>query len=314
MKRPVVLVIAIFSMMALVIPAGARSSSFPEVIPLPDGITPEGIATGNGTEFFTGSLSAGVIYKGDLRTGEGSFINEAGDFAGPRSALGMKHDSRSDALWVAGGPTGEAYLYDSDTGETIGVIELSVDPSFVNDVVVTRSAAYFTDSFRPVIYKVPLNPQGLPTGMVETLPLGDEFIFVPANFNGNGIDATADGSTLVLVNSATGDLYTVDPDSGEASPIDLGGDTVASGDGILLHGSTLYVVQNFLNQIAVVELSPDLSSGVVEDAPISSAEFKIPTTIAGFGNYIYAVNARFDIVIPGEPAPDVEFQVVQVER
>lgn len=28
------------------------------------------------------------------------------------------------------------------------------DPSFVNDVIITKTAAYFTDSFQPQIYKV----------------------------------------------------------------------------------------------------------------------------------------------------------------
>jgi len=34
----------------------------------------------------------------------------------------------------------------------------------------------------------------------------------------------------------------VDPDTGEASAIDLGGDAVPNGDGLLLRGHTLYVV------------------------------------------------------------------------
>ena len=246
--------------MAVVAPAGARGPSFPDVIDLPDGITPEGIAVGSGTEFFTGNLRTGSIYKGDLGTGEGGFIN---DFEG-RFALGMKHDPRSDVLWVAGAFSGQGYVYDADTGETVAVLPLATQqPTAVNDVVVARTAAFFTDSFQPVLYKVPLNSRGLPAGPVVTVPLiGDfEFDATPGAFNGNGIDATPNGKTLVLVNTATGKLYTVDPDTGIATDIDLGGDTLPSGDGIVLDGKTLYVVQNFLNQIAVVHLSPDLSSG-----------------------------------------------------
>ena len=67
---------------------------------------------------------------------------------------------------------------------------------------------------------------------------------------------------------------------------------MTQGDGILLHGRTLYVVRNRLNQIAVIRLSPDLSSGTVVDV-ITSAAFDVPTTIARFGNALYAVNARF---------------------
>lgn len=310
MRRRLNLIVAVMALISTALPASAGGSPFPEVIPLPDGIGPEGIASGSGSEFFTGSLASGAIYKGDLRTGTGDFINEPADFGTPRAALGMKHDPRSDVLWVSGGPTGQAYVYDADSGETLAEIPLaSAPPTFVNDVVVTRSAAYFTDSFQPVIYRVPVDERGLPTGPAVTLPLSGDFVFVPNSFNGNGVDATPNSKTLILVNSATGSLYTVDPGTGAATSIDLGTGSVPSGDGILLDGKTLYVVQNFLNQIAVVHLSPDLSSGVVA-APITSPEFMIPTTVAEFGNTLYAVNARFDVA----PGPMVEYDVVAVPK
>lgn len=221
----------------------------------------------------------------------------------------MKHDPRSDVLWVSGGPTGQGYVYDADTGETLAEIPLAAAPTFVNDVVVTRDAAYFTDSFQPVIYRISLDALGLPTGSPVTLPLSGDFVFVPGNFNGNGVDATPNAKTLILVNSATGSLYTVEPGTGAATSIDLGTDSVPSGDGILLDGKTLYVVQNFLNQIAVVHLSSDLSGGVVAGA-ITSPEFMIPTTVAEFGNTLYVVNARFDVA----PGPMVEYDVVAVTK
>jgi hypothetical protein len=77
----------------------------------------------------------------------------------------------------------------------------------------------------------------------------------------------------------------------------------------LLQGHTLYVVQNQLNQIAVVELSPDYLAGNVVET-ITDPAFRVPTTIAGFGPYLYVVNARF-----GTPVtPDTEYEVVQVRR
>jgi sugar lactone lactonase YvrE len=310
MRRRLTTTIALVAALALSIPAAGSGHTFPEVIPLPDGIAPEGIASGTGTEFFTGSLLTGAIYKGDLRTGEGDFINDPADFTTPRAALGMKHDQRSDVLWVSGGPTGQVFVYDADTGEGLAEIQLAAtDPTFVNDVVVTGDAAFLTDSAQPVIYTVPLDHRGLPSGPAETIPLTGDFEFVPGAFNGNGIAATPNGDTLILVGSATGTLYTVDPTSGVATAIDLGGASVPNGDGILLDGKTLYVVQNFLNQIAVVELSPDLSSGVVGD-PIVSSDFMIPTTITEHGKSLYAVNARFDV----PAAPDVEYDVVRVTK
>lgn len=311
MRRRLTISIAAIAILSLTIPAVGRSHTFPGVVPLPDGIQPEGIATGSGTEFFTGSLANGAIYKGDLRTGAGEFVNDPADFDAPRAALGMKHDPRSDVLWVAGGPTGQSYVYDAATGETLSVLELTgSQETFVNDVVVTRDSAFLTDSFQPVIYEVPLDQNGLPDGPIETHTLSGDFVFVPGPgvFNSNGIDATPNGKTLLLVNSATESVYTVDPDTATATEIELDS-PVPNGDGILLDGKTLYVVQNFMNQIGVIELSPDLASGVVTK-PITSPDFMIPTTIAEFGRHIYAVNARFDT----PPGPDVTYDVVQVEK
>jgi sugar lactone lactonase YvrE len=176
----------------------------------------------------------------------------------------------------------------------------------VNDVVVTSSAAYFTDSFRPYLYRVPLGARGrLPEqGAAEELSLGDDFESVPNAFNANGIDASPDESFLVVVNSATGLLYKVDPASGGASQVDLGGDELTAGDGILLDGRTLYVVRNRENLVAVVQLEPGADTGgVVRE--IADSAFDVPTTIAEFGSDLYAVNARFGVSDPAIAKYDV---------
>jgi sugar lactone lactonase YvrE len=209
-----------------------------------------------------------------------------------RVAAGLSFDRRSGLLFVSGGPTGMAFVYDPQTGESVASYELTTEASFVNDVVVTREAAYFTDSFRPFIYRVPLGAQGeLPdAGAVEEIELTGDFVFVPGGFNANGIEALANGKALIVVNSARGELYRVDPATGEAALIDLEGGAVPAGDGILLQGKRLYVVQNQLNQIAVVQLSPDFSSGEITET-ITDPAFRVPTTIASFGHYLYAVRA-----------------------
>jgi len=287
---------------------------FPEVIALPNGFAPEGIAVGRGARFFTGSLVDGRIYAGDLRTGQGAVLvpPQAG-----RVAVGLSFDARSGYLFVAGGPNGAGYVYDTATGAGVAAYQFVASPTpnstFVNDVVVTRQGAYFTESFRPVLYFVPLSRRGaLPdASAVKEISLGGDFEFVPdpGAFNTNGIDATPNGKTLVIVNSALGTLYRVDPASGVASLIDLGGGSVPNGDGLLLDGKTLYVVQNFLNQIAVVKLKRDMSAGTVVDT-LTDPDFRIPTTIAEFGDALYAVNARFDVPV----TPDTEYQVVRVSK
>ena len=123
----------------------------------------------------------------------------------------------------------------------------------------------------------------------------------------NRIESTASGNWLVIVHSALGELYRVDPNSGNATLIDLAGDSVPNGDGLVLGGRTLYVVQNRLNQVAVIGLDPDLSHGTVESF-ITSPSFDIPTTAASFGNALYAVNARFGT----PPTPETEYEIVRV--
>jgi|SRR6266487_3837217 len=288
---------------------GATSAqTFPEVIPLPNGFQPEGIASGDGTTFYVGSIPTGAVYRGDLRTGEGAVLVPPQD---GRSSIGLKYDPRTGFLFVAGGATGFAYIYDGQTGANVDDIQLTTLPSFINDVVITNDAVYFTNSFQPILYSIPLENNGeLPDPLtVEEIPLGGDYQFTPGAFNANGIDATPDGKTLIIVNSTEGALYKVDPTTGVATRIDLGTGAVPNGDGILLQGQTLYVVQNVMNQIAVVELNSDFTAGTIVHV-ITSSLFRVPTTIASFGNDLYAVNARFDT----PPTPDTEYEIVRVTR
>jgi sugar lactone lactonase YvrE len=291
--------------MSLPVMGSVSAAAFPENIPLPDGFQPEGIASGNGTTFYVGSIPTGAIYRGDFRTGEGDILVEGQT---GRSAIGLKYDPSTGLLFVAGGMTGEAFIYDAETGELVDEIQLSPLSSFINDVVVTRDAAYFTNSFQPEIYRVTFERDGSAFSFdTETIPLGGEYQFTPGGFNANGIAATPNGKTLIIVNSSEGALYRVDPETGIATHIDLGGGSVPNGDGILLQGKTLYVVQNQLNQIAVIDLDPDYSSGTIESI-ITSPLFRVPTTIAKFGSSLYAVNARFGT----PPTPDTDYNVVRV--
>ena len=285
-----------------VVPTAASSAAFPETLPLPGGWQPEGIATGAGTTIYAGSRAGGSIWKGDLRTGAGELLVDADG----RVAVGMKVDR--GLLFVSGGPTGDAYVYDARTGEEVAVLDLTDNPGFINDLIVTSDAAYFTNSQVAELYRVALGPGGVPTGDVETVPLTGEWQQVPG-FNANGVAATPDGGTLLVINSSTGILYTVDPTTGEAFAVDTGGTLLTFGDGILLRGSTLYVVRNRVNEIVELRMSPDLGSAAQVDT-LTDPDFDVPTTIAMRGSRLYAVNARF-----GTPAtPDTEYDIVLVDE
>lgn len=288
--------------------ASGSGAPFPEVLQLPTGWQPEGIVTTRAHEFFVGSRSTGGVYRGDLRTGEGEILVPP---ASGRVAVGLSYDCRSNNLFVAGGPTGKAFVYDAETGETAAVYTLAGTDGFVNDVIVTSTAAYFTNSFQPALYRVPLGLAGrLPDrNAVAEIRLAGDFESIPNEFNANGIDAPPDGEFLIIVNTTTGLLYKVHPTSGVACLIDLGGETLTDGDGILLDGRTLYVVRNRLNEIAVVRLDPGATRGELVRT-ITDPDFDVPTTIAEFGSALYAVNARLGIADP----ENAEYDVIRVPK
>jgi sugar lactone lactonase YvrE len=298
------LLVALFGL-ALVLPfAAGAASPWPQTIDLPNGFRPEGIAIGPGHTFYVGSIPTGAVVRGDLRTGERSPLVPA---QAGRAAIGVDVDNRG-RLFVAGGPTGHGFVYDAGMGANIADYDFTVGapPTFVNDVVVTRTAVWFTDSVNQVLYKITIGSNGS-LGAAETVPLTGDIQY-QAGFNVNGIDATPNGKTLVIVQSNTGQLFTVNA-SGVASEIDVGGAAVP-GDGILLDGKTLYaVVRTPIDQVLVIRMRPDLSSGTVVGA-ITNPGLDDPTTIDEFGNRLYAVNARFST----PPTPTTAYSVSRLPK
>jgi hypothetical protein len=278
---------------------------FPQMISLPAGWRPEGIATGRGTDCYVGSLADGAVYRIDLLTGEGSVLVPG---VPGRSATGLEVDQHN-RIFAAGAGTGAGHVYDADTGAALASYQfLPPGAGFVNDVVVTDAAAYFTDSRNPVLYVLPFGPGGqLPAAdQVQALPLSGDIVYQAGN-NANGIEATPNGDQLVIVQSNTGLLFSVSPSTGVARTIDTGGASLVNGDGLLRLDWTLYVVQNRLNQVAVLRLEEGLASAAVTGL-ITDPALDVPTTIAPFGPYLYAVNARFTT----PPSPTTAYTVVRL--
>jgi len=225
-------------------------------------------------------------------------------------AVGMAADLRHGLLFVAGGFTGQAYIYDLRTGATVASYQLTAPAtSLVNDVAVTKDGAWFTDSFQPRLYFVPVNGAGVPAPTFRTLELsGPAAAISPISgaVNLNGIQATANGKTLIVAHAANAQLDTVDPATGASATI--AGVSVPNVDGIVLEAGRLWAVQNLSSQVSRIRLAPDLSSGVVE-AVITSPLFQVPTTAARFGNRLAVVNAKFDT---GIPPTAKQFEVILV--
>ena len=131
----------------------AAQQNWPEVIAIPTGFEPEGIELGKGHDFFVGAFSyssaflgaptvsnfAGAIYKGNLRTGEGTILAE------PTGKLvsGLSYDPRTDYLYAAkaaGDLTDQGVIvYDASSGELITEITFGEGIGIaINDVLVTR--------------------------------------------------------------------------------------------------------------------------------------------------------------------------------
>ncbi|MGO4192833.1 SMP-30/gluconolactonase/LRE family protein [Arthrobacter sp. YAF17] len=294
------LAVGILALAAFLVPAPLASASGADrdgrspVLHLPGATGAEGIAAGEGSTFFAGDRLNGNIFRGDIDTGKAKLFIKAPE---GRAALGMKVDRDNDLLFVAGGATGQAYVYDLDTKETVAVYELApAGASFINDVTLTRGGAWFTNSRAGELYRVPINRDGRPDD-VRTLSLEAPAGTVDEGFNLNGIAAADEGHKLIVAHTGRGALYAVDPTDGFNKKIevtDSAGVPVAltNVDGIVVRDGTLWAVQNLSNQVSRVDLNGRLSSGEVRGV-ITSENFDVPTTAALFGDTLALVNAKF---------------------
>jgi hypothetical protein len=297
---------------------GKAKGHKPTVIELPQNFQPEGIATAKRHTFFVGSRTTGAIYRGSLRTGEGAILVPGGpDVAGDdRAATGLKVD-RYGRLFASGADSRHIRVYDARTGAQLRDYFAGDDAGFINDTIVTRRGAYFTDSNNAWLYFIPFGEHGA-LGDLTRIPLGGDYVN-EAGFNANGIVAARGGKSLMVVKSNTGELLEVDAATGVADRIEVtGGDgELINADGMLLKGRKLFVVENRddpdpnaagVGVISVVKLARNLSSGRIART-IHDELFQVPTTMARSGGRNYVVNAKF-----GLPNPDGSFEVVKVPK
>jgi sugar lactone lactonase YvrE len=284
--------------------AETPKKAWPTQFPLPNGFQPEGIAIGTAPFAYFGSLANGDIYRASLATGRGSVISKGLGAGHP--SIGLKTDRRG-RIFIAGGDSGEIRTVDARTGRIEKVY--ATGGTFVNDVILTQGAAWFTDSFKAQLYRLALDRHGAP-GDVTTVPLSGDWQ-QGTDFTANGIERTPDGSALLVVNAFAdgGTLMRVDPRTGTAAAVDLGTARIPNGDGLLLLGRTLYVVQQAQNAVDVFRLNAAGTQGTAI-ARITDPRFRIPTTVAAYGDRLCLPNARFDV----EPTPDTEYDVVVVDQ
>ena len=273
----------------------------PDTVALPDGIRPEGITSGPGTTFYVGSVSDGRIVTGDLRGGPTRVLLAA---ATGRSLRGLYFDRRTGLVWAVGSLGAESHVWAVD-GRTGAVVADVLVPGggFLNDLVVTEHAVWFTDSSVDRLGRIALNRRGRPDGSAPTFVTltGDWPATAAGTFGANGIRALSDGS-LVLNNSTAGGLWQVNPRTGVTREIVVsGGPRPVSGDGLVLVGNTLYDVRgNGANAVSVFRLRRRHDRWVATaQGTLTDPTLDVPSTATFAAGSLWAVNARF-----GNPTPD----------
>lgn len=275
-----------------------------ESIVIPGGaVFPEGVAVDKSTgDVYVSSTTDGAVYRaspGDEEFEE--FLEPAED--GRVEATGLKVDPEG-RLFVGGRTTNQLFVYDVESGELIRRLEApGAGENLVNDLTFADDAAYVTDSYRDVVYRIRLD-QGGPGGVGEMetwLDLTETPVPTDTEFGLNGISASDDGRYLLTVQTETGQLFRIDVQNGETQEVDLGGTALTTGDGLLLDGRTLLVVQEEPGQVVTVELSEDLLSGEVGE-PFGSDSLDYPTTLAEYEGTVYVVNSQLDSA-PDDPQP-----------
>jgi DNA-binding beta-propeller fold protein YncE len=294
------------------------SSLYPKDITMPVGSGPESIVIAEGPYAYVSSLKTGAVYWVDLKHGTSEvFLPPVGS-----TAVGMALDQFGQ-LYVCGGMDGILTLIDTANRSVIARYDLAVhaarvlsdhNRTFLNELILTPEAAWITDSFAPVIYKFPFGDRGaLPAAEdIVAIPLTGDLVYefgqeFSDNFNSNGIAPTPDGKAILVVQTNTGKLFRVDKATGHTTQVDLGGDTVDRGDGLVLERQTLYVVQNLANTVSVIDLDSSGGTGKVVERR-TDPRFDTPTAMARFGNRFYLSNARFTT-----PSPQAaEFSIISI--
>ncbi len=300
----IVLVVALLALVG----GGVAAATTRYVIP-GDTVFPEGITAQATTgEFYVGSTTSGTIYRGKI----GSPTVEAflpGGADGRTDVRGLKIDGRG-RLFLAGGPTGQIFVYDSASKQLLAKFATGLTPSFVNDVTIAPNGdAYFTDSNSPAIYRVAADVAA-PNAFSRWIDLAGSPIVYGPGFNLNGIAASGDGKYLVTVQSNTGKLFRIDIATKAVTEITLGGETLLAGDGMLLDGQTLRVMRNAAKTLVTIRLAADFASGTIASND-TEPDFDFPTTFAQVGSRLLVVNSQLNKRTANQP-PTLPFVILEL--
>ncbi len=215
--------------LALAAVPAATAAAAPKALKLPAGFSPEAMTAHDGA-LYVGSQVDGEVLRVDPQTGEQTIAVQ-----GRKGVHSNGIRFADGTIVVAGGTTGKIYLYSAHDGAPLRTYD--VHGGFVNGVGIVGHTAYLTDTLRHVVYAVSTSGRG---GVRTIAPTGD---FKPNPLDLDGI-IPAGGGQLLTGQYGTGILYKLNPSTGVARQLDLGGRSVATDDGLLLTGNSLYVAEN----------------------------------------------------------------------
>lgn len=263
-----------------------------------DDVFPEGIVWYEEERaFFVSGARSGAIYRSDLESGKVE-VFVSGENREPLTTIGLDVD-RYGKLWVAGGASGRLFVFDARSAELQQTFSTPrAEDTFINDIVSGLSGdVYATDSLRPLLFRVRAGADEAESWLELS---GTAFESRVEGSDANGIVITPDEAYLILVKTGTGQLFRVDTHNRQVLEIDLSGEFVTGGDGLVLDGQTLYVVRNADREVDVVELDDDLLSGRITSR-MTDPTLRFPTTAAKVGDELLIVNSQFDVMDAGEP-------------
>jgi len=293
----------------------ALAQSGVTVLPLPDTAAyPEGVAVDPATgAIYTNSANTGVVFRVDPDTGAAARVADPlglGDSppAKPVSvALGLKADGEG-RLWVAGARSGSMHVVDIATGERLARFTTPEGPWLINDVALTPDAAYFTDTLRPVLWRVARD--SVADAVLEPwLSFEGTALQYGEEPNLNGIVATADGRYLIVVLMKTGKLFRIDTRTRDIVAIDTGASALDGGDGLALIDQRLFLVRQSAGEVVALDLSAD-GVTAVEAKRIKPAELAWPATIAVRGDRLIVANSQLNRRGSGDPV--LPFSLVSI--
>ncbi len=282
---------------ALAVFASAAIAQEIRSYPLPPALSyPEGIGFDPDGYIYNVGAADGTVVRTNLRNGQSDVVAKPGvvlpvgheAFPG---ILGMKLDS-AKRLWLTGGRTGKIFVLDTRSGKLVKTLTVPGEGGLFNDAVITSDAVYFTDTLRPMLWKIALkgNDIGEPEVWIDLK--GTPIEHAPGA-NLNGIAKTTDNKTIFVVQMNKGLLFKIDVATKAITPIDVGGETVTGGDGLELDGYTLYVVRQPDAEVVTIALAPGLASGKVVSR-FKDPALKWPATAVKVGNELLIVNSQFN--------------------